>query len=311
VLGKPKILITGASGYIGCELGDELNPDLYDLVFVDFNFLPSIEEKLKLNKIKTINENFFNLDISEYDLIVHLAYITDVTRVSQEKLISNNLNPEDVNVKGVNYIFQNASNNCKIIYPSTHVVFEGIKKDETNILLINENETPVAKTVYSKQKVQNEIDILNSNKNYIIFRLGSVYGLNESINTKILTNLFSFNAAKGNALKLFSGGLNHKPTVCVKDVARAIRFMIEDHFSKQQFNRQIYHLSHENLTVKEIAEICKEYIPLLNIIETNDPIPNLGYALDNKKITRTGFLFNEQIKYHILNMINFWRKHEA
>jgi nucleoside-diphosphate-sugar epimerase len=310
-ISKPKILITGASGYIGCELGFLLNSNIYDLTFVDFNFSPGIESQFKQKQNRVLNENFFNINISKYDLIVHLAYVTDVTRIKQDKLINHSLNNEKVNVDGVKYILENANSDCKIIYPSTHVVFEGLERENTSIPIIHENIKPIAKSIYSKQKIQNEIDITNSNKNYILFRLGSVYGLNNSINTKILVNLFSFNAAKGNALKLFSGGVNYKPTVCVKDVARAIQFMIEDHFTKGKLNQQTYNLSNRSLTIEQIARICKKYIPSLEIIDTNDPIPNLGYVLNDEKIIDTGFSYRENIESHILEMINYWKTYEA
>jgi nucleoside-diphosphate-sugar epimerase len=304
---KPKILITGGSGYIGCELGVLLNTDVYDLSFVDFNFLPAIENTFKHKKIKILNKSFFDIDIADFDLIVHLAYITDVTRIKENQLTNYNLSQEKINVYGINYICNNSNQNCKIIYPSTHAVFEGIQQESVLPMVINEETTPYPKSIYSKQKLKNEIDLINSQKNYIIFRLGSVYGLNDHINTKILTNLFCLQAIKNNSLKLFSGGINYKPIVCVRDVAKAIKFMIDDHFNDQKFNKEIYNLSNQSLTVKEIAKICKKYNPFLEIIETNDSIPNLGYIFDYKKIIDTEFIFNEYVDIDIFNMMNYWK----
>lgn len=308
---KPKILITGGSGYIGCELGFLLNTKIYDLTFVDFNFLPNIESVFKQKQINILNKNFFDIDISNFDLIVHLAYITDVTRIKKSELANYDLDAEKINLDGVNYICQNSNQNCKIIYPSTHVVFEGLEQESINPIVINEKTQLCAKSVYSKQKLQNEIDIINSKKNYIIFRLGSVYGINDNINTKILTNLFCFHTIKNKSLKLFSGGVNYKPIVCVKDVAKAIEFMINDHFNDQEFNQEIYNLSNQSLTVEEIAKICQKYSPDLEITKTNDPIPNLGYIFDYKKIIDTGFIFKENVDTHIFNMINYWKTNET
>ena len=308
---KPKILVTGGSGYIGCELGFLLNTDIYDLTFIDFGFLPSIENVFKQKQIKILNKSFFDIDISNFDLIVHLAYITDVTRVKESKLLNYELSAEKINLDGVNYICSHSNQNCKIIYPSTHVVFEGIEQKNINATIINEKTTPSTKSIYSKQKLQNEIDIINSKKNYIIFRLGSVYGVNEHINTKILTNLFCFHSIQKNSLKLFSGGVNYKPIVCVKDVAKAIEFMIDDHFNDQKFNQEIYNLSNQSLTVEEIAKICQKYKPDLEITKTNDPIPNLGYIFDYKKIIDTGFIFKENVDTHIFDMINYWKTNET
>ena len=50
------------------------------------------------------------------------------------------------------------------------------------------------------------------------------------------------------------------------------------------------------MTVKEVAEICKEINPALTLIETEDEIPNLGYTISNKKLLETGFEFNYNLK---------------
>ena len=65
------------------------------------------------------------------------------------------------------------SDKAKIIFPSTHVIFEGLKSTKLNI---TENEQPSTFLAYSSSKVNNEQQIIKSGKNYIILRLGSVYG---------------------------------------------------------------------------------------------------------------------------------------
>ena len=52
--------------------------------------------------------------------------------------------------------------------------------------------------------------------------------------------------------------------------------------------------------------ICKKIKPDLNIISTNDEIPNLGYTLSNKKLLSTGFKFLYNLEDSIQEMINNW-----
>ena len=59
----------------------------------------------------------------------------------------------------------------KIIFPSTHVIFEGLSKVKRNI---DENAIPKPVLEYSKGKYQSELDFIESNKNYVILRLGSI-----------------------------------------------------------------------------------------------------------------------------------------
>ena len=92
------------------------------------------------------------------------------------------------------------SDKCKIIFPSTHVVYEGIdeiKKD------IKEDEITKPVLSYSTSKAINEEQLKKSGKNYVILRLGSVYGYStDSMRIDIMPNLFSKIASQNGTLKI-------------------------------------------------------------------------------------------------------------
>src|SRR6185295_14223726 len=71
-----------------------------------------------------------------------------------------------------------------------------------------------------------------------------------------------------------------------------------------------YHLSNENMTVRDVAMICKEYNPSTTLLETDDEIPNQGYTLSNKKLLDTGFKFLYNIRDSIKEMITMWSARE-
>ena len=120
------------------------------------------------------------------------------------------------------------SKNAKIIFPSTHVIFEGLKKTKYNIL---ENEKPITFLAYSSSKVINEKQLQSSGKNYVILRLGSVYGYSgDSTRINIMPNLFSKIASQNGKIKLFSGGKQIKSLTPIIDVARCFKFMEEEKF---------------------------------------------------------------------------------
>ena len=60
---------------------------------------------------------------------------------------------------------------------------------------------------------------------------------------------------------------------------------------KNDINSEMFNLTKETLTVKEVAEVCKKYNPEVALKETNDEVPNLGFSLSNKKLLDTGFEF--------------------
>ena len=63
---------------------------------------------------------------------------------------------------------------AKIIFPSTHVIFDGLKKTQINL---TEESDPKPMLAYSKSKYQNEKDIMNSGKNFLNLNLANFWTL--------------------------------------------------------------------------------------------------------------------------------------
>ena len=107
-------------------------------------------------------------------------------------------------------------------------------------------------------------------------------------------------------LRLFAGGKQIKSLVPLIDVARCFKFMEE----KENINKELFNLTKDTVTVKEVAEICKKYNPKISLRETNDEIPNLGFSLSNKKILKTGFKFLYSLDKNIKEMIEKWSQQD-
>ena len=140
--------------------------------------------------IKTlVNKHFKNADV-----VHHLAGITSVPRTKSESSKEQDDKIKLVAEKGTQNILNAISNECKIIFPSTHVVYEGISEVKRDI---KEDETTKPVLSYSSSKAANEKQLKESGKNYVILRLGSVYGYsNDTMRIDIMPNLFSKIALK-------------------------------------------------------------------------------------------------------------------
>ena len=114
-----------------------------------------------------------------------------------------------------------------------------------------------------------------------------------------MANFFSKIASQDGVLKLFAGGRQIKSLVPLIDVARCFKFMEE----RNDIKNEIFNLTKDTVTVKEVAEICKKFNPKVKLLETNDEIPNLGFSLSNKKILKTGFKFLHRLEESIEEMI--------
>ena len=308
---KKKIIITGGLGYIGTELckiysGYSWNDQI---TVIDNRFISE-----RVSQIRNWNMNFVQGDILDRELIYthchdadivhHLAGITDVPRVKSESNNEHEKKIKKVAEEGTQNILDAINDKCKIIMPSSHVVYEGIEKVKNDI---REDEKTSPVLSYSKSKDFNEKQLKASGKNYIILRLGSVYGYStDTARIDIMTNFFSKMASQNRTLRLFAGGRQVKSLVPLIDVARCFKFMEE----RKDLSSDTFNLTKDTVTVKEVAEICKKHNPKVNLRETNDEIPNMGFSLSNKKILKTGFKFLYALDESIKEMILKWSKQD-
>ena len=308
---KKKIIITGGLGYIGTELCKLYSGVSWHhkIIVLDNRFISE-----RVSQIRNWNMEFIQGDIldtnlikkicEDADVIHHLAGVTAVPRTQSESSYEQDKNIREVGEKGTQNILDVISDKCKIIFPSTHVVYEGIGEIKTDI---EEGEKTKPVLSYSTSKAINEDQLKKSGKNYVILRLGSVYGYStDSMRIDIMPNLFSKIASQNGTLKLFAGGRQIKSLVPLIDVARCFKFMEE----KDSIKSEIFNLTKDTLTVKEVANICKKYNSKITLKETNDEVPNLGFSLSNKKLKTTGFDFLYNLDQNIKEMILKWSKQD-
>jgi len=307
-MGK-KIVITGGLGYIGTELCKIYSGYSWNdtITVIDNRFISERIHQLRKWNMDFIHGDILDKDLikkhcADADIIHHLAGITDVPRVQSQ---SSNEKDEKIKVvaeEGTQNIIDVMGDNCKIIVPSTHVVYEGIEKVKNDI---SEDEETNPVLSYGKSKDYNEKQLKSSGKKYIILRLGSVYGYStDTARIDIMSNFFSQITSQNGTLKLYAGGRQVKSLVPLIDVARCFKFMEE----RDDISNDLFNLTKDTVTVKEVAEICRKYNPNIILKETNDEVPNLGFSLSNKKLLKKGFKFKYGLEESIKEMIQKWSK---
>lgn len=302
-----KIIITGALGYVGTELCKIYSGEsrFNNIVAIDDRFVSERVKQLRdwgidFVQCSILDEECISDIVSDADIVIHLAGVTDVAYTKTESNPEQDKLIKDTAITGTRNIINNIKDDCKLIFPSTHVVYEGFKETKLDI---DESTPPCPVLSYAKGKVQSEIDLIESHKNYVILRLATVCGFStDTMRINIMPNLFSKITSQNGTIKLFSGGVQMKSLVPLLDVVRCIKYMAD----RTDINREMFHLSKESMTVKDVAEICKKFNPKLNIIETDDEIPNLGYTISNKKLLDTGFEFLYTVEECIKEMIQCW-----
>jgi nucleoside-diphosphate-sugar epimerase len=229
-----KIVIVGALGYLGTELCKLYSGEswFHEVIAMDNRFVSK-----RINQLKNWNIKFFQgeiLDVGflekhlhDADIVHHLAGITDVAYVKKESNTGQDEKIKKIAIEGTNNVLKIIPPKCKIIFPSTHVIYEGLRKTKQNI---QEDEKPCPILMYSSSKVKNEKDIKESKKNYVILRLGSVcgYSSTDTMRINIMPNLFSKIASQNGTINLFGGGKQIKSIVPLIDVVRCMKFMEEN-----------------------------------------------------------------------------------
>lgn len=275
-----KIIIVGGAGYIGGYLTDIIcknsNITVADNLLYENRFLKDVDF---INfDIKNYDENLKQI-LNKYDIIIWLAAIVGDGACEVDKRIT-----KIVNEDSVKWLVDNFQNK-KIVFTSTCSVY-GINDD-----LIGEEALPNPLSTYAETKLKAEQYIMNNHSNYLIYRLGTLYGTGDAfarIRLDLVVNYLTYLATHDKPLTVF-GGNQWRPLLHVKDVGHAIKYGIENNL------KGLYNLSSKNIIIKDIANQIKNYIPntIINYVDIKTQDAR-NYRVKNDKILSTGWkpLFN-------------------
>lgn len=301
-----RILVTGALGHIGSELIRYLPSvinSIKEIIMIDnlstqrfcslYN-LPYKKHRFIEGDIRNLD---INLIISEVDYVIHLAAITDATKsfYNSEEVENNNYNCTE--------IIANAclKSRSKLIMLSSTSVY-GTQDKIVNEDCLIEDLQP--QSPYAKTKLREENLVKEMNKKgleVVCCRLGTIYG--ESIGMRFHTavNKFCWQAALGETLTVWSSAYEQmRPYLDLRDAIRSFEHIIKINL----FDGEIYNILTENLTVKNVIDEIRKFIPNIDIAFVDNKIMNqLSYEVSNKKFKNTGFQFKGSINDGIKNTL--------
>lgn len=283
-----KILVAGGAGYVGGHMVDLLSENhdvtVYDLLLFEGRYMKptrfiygDVQDTKKLGAI-----------INDYDAVVWLAGMVGDGACAVNPALTTAVNYDSVKWLVDNY-------NGKIAFPSTCSIY-GINND-----LINEEAKPNPLSLYAATKLQAETYIREISSDYIIFRLGTLFGLGDEhsrIRLDLVANILSMRAAKGEPLTVF-GGEQWRPLLHVKDASRAFAYALENNITGY------YNLSYENYTIQKLAHEIAEYIPNTKIKYVDMPFEDLrNYRVDNSKFSQHGWKPKYSLKDGVKEVYN-------
>lgn len=269
-----KILNVGGCGYVGGCLTDHLieqghDVTVYDNLMYEDRFLKDV--KFILGDIRDLNK--LSKIINDYDAVIWLAAIVGDGACQ--------INPELtelINYTTTKWLVDNYKG--KIIFMSTCSVY-GVNNE-----LIDEEATPNPLSKYAETKVRSEQYIINNSNDYLIFRLGTLFGLGDEfsrLRLDLVTNVLTLKATKGEALTVF-GGEQWRPLLHVKDVSTAISHCLTNNILG------LYNLSYKNYTIKGVAEVIQKVVPGSELVCTDLKFEDLrNYKVKTDKFDATGW----------------------
>lgn len=284
-----KTLVVGGAGYVGGWVTELLRNQQSDFIVLDSLLYEDSYMKDVQFKYIDINAHESLLDfLSWADNVIWLAALVGDPACS--------LNPEltiKSNFESIKFLVDNF--NGKIIFLSTCSVYGA------NNSLLDENSELNPLSLYAESKILAENYILNSKKDAFIFRLGTLYGVSDTyarIRADLVVNILTARAYLENKMSVF-GGRQWRPLLHVKDVAHAIISALNSN------NFGVYNLHSQNMTILEIAEKIKDFLPTCEILTSEVSFQDSrNYQVTSEKaIKHLGFKPRYNINDGILEIL--------
>ncbi len=244
------ILIVGGAGYLGGALTDILmntkhKVKVYDSLMYEQSYFKPVD--FVFGDVRDREKLLPYLKWA--DAVVWLAAIVGDGACALSPDISTEINDKSIEWLANNY-------DGRIIFMSTCSVY-GSRDGE-----LTEDSPTNPLSVYAVTKLAAESYL--KNKNAIIFRLGTLFGLGDRfsrIRLDLVVNTLTVKAYFDGKLKVF-GGEQYRPLLHVRDAAQAIADNLETN------HVGIFNLHKQNMKVVDLAEDVRKHFPDLVIEKT-------------------------------------------
>lgn len=244
-----KVLVTGATGFLGKYLIEELLNNDYEVVAQGRkeNVLSDIKEKYNAQILKCSLDEIKNVEL-KVDYVIHAAALSTVWGKWEDFYNSNVVGTENV------IDFCKKNNVKRLVYVSSPSIYSA-KCDRLNIKEEDFDKNNQL-NFYIKSKILAE-NLINSNEDdkleKVIIRPRGLFGIGD---TSIIPRLIKANRKIG--IPLFNDGKNIVDITCVENVATALRLAIE---SEKAVGRT-YNIT--NSEPREFKNILEELFEQIN-----------------------------------------------
>lgn len=280
-----RVLVTGAGGYIGTVLCQDLLANGYAVTAFDRFFFgqDTLREIAGNPGLSVVKKDI--RDIDECDLAGVFA-VCDLAALSNDPC--GELNPrltEEINHMGRVRVAQAAKRAGveRYVFSSSCSVYghgEGLALDETA--------PPSPLTTYARATLRAEQETLPLGDGGFCttaLRNATVFGLSPRMRFDLIVNLMTLHAVEKGRITVMGGGRQWRPLVHIRDVASAFRTVIEAPAAK--VSGQIFNIGKQNAQVVSVAYVVRETLPFpLQIEIAPDDADRRNYNVSFEKAKR-------------------------
>ena len=298
-----KILITGGGGYVGSMLSTALvnlghEVTVLDLMKYDRGSLNHLYyfKNFKLIKKDVRDKKLLKSLLKKNEFIIPLAALVGAPLCDKYKK-----DAVSVNLHSIKNLVSLSSKKNKIIFLTTNSGYGVGEKNK----FCDENSPLKPISLYGRTKCDAEEEVKKS-KNFICFRLATVFGYSYRMRTDLLVNNFVYKSVKTKKLTIFEPHFRRN-FIHIKDVVLGIIFAIKN-FNKLKSNIYNLGLSSANISKLMLAKKIKKKMNKLQIkIITNRKDPDKrDYFVSNKKIEKKGFKAKVSLEQGVEELIDLF-----
>lgn len=294
-----KIVITGGAGYVGGPVVEELLAAGHEVRVVDT--LPRESTPLAAPRARL---EYVRADLRDgpviaqalvgADAVVHLAALVIVRKLKDE---AEGQLMRAINVDATRMLVQasRAAGVKRFVFSSTCSNYEPTDPSSPAV-----ESTPLKATnAYTEGKIEAERSVLEARADGfepVVLRLATVYGASSRLNFEPLPNSWLREAVEKGKLEVY-GPKSWRPYVHTRDVARAIRLVVEAPASKVA--GEVFNVGSEaqNAQKETIAAQLQKLIPSLEVVINTAAVDPRNYYISCAKIERVlGFRAHESLE---------------
>ena len=305
-----RIVITGALGHIGSRFIHSLRSgDFDDVVLLDNLSTQRYASLFDLPEgvpFRFVEEDVCSCELARHldgaDAVIHLAAIANAAAsfdIQQQV--------ERVNFEGAARVAAAAAAaRCAMLYLSTTSVY-GTQEQTVDEDCRPDELKPQSPYAESKLRAEQALATLGKREGlrFVTCRFGTIYGTSIGMRFHTAVNKFVWQACLGQPITVWRTALHQKrPYLELGDAVRALRFIVDG----DRFDGRIYNVVTDNITVSDIVEVIRGFVPDLRVELVDSRIMNqLSYNVSAARFRALGFEFRGELKRSIGDTVTLLR----